>query len=65
MQDMIENIERQSDKGFGPNPVAQVKCPHCGGTMQAIDAKAHVRTQPFVTASAVLANPVAYNTRAN
>jgi len=41
----IADIDRQSDKGFGPNPVATVKCPHCGGTMQAIDAKAHVRSQ--------------------
>ena len=65
MNEMLAEIDRQSDRGFGPNPIAHVKCPHCGSTMEAIDAKAHVRTQPFVTAAAVLANPAPRNTRGN
>lgn len=40
----IESIEKQATGSFGTyNPVAIVKCPHCGATMQAIDAKKHVR----------------------
>ena len=37
------NIEAQATSTFGKyNPVAKVTCPHCGGIMQAIDAKKHV-----------------------
>jgi len=39
---MINEIERQATSAFGYNPVALVECPHCGGTMQAIDAKKHI-----------------------
>ena len=40
----IESIEKQATGSFGTyNPVAKVTCPHCGGTMQAIDAKKHIR----------------------
>lgn len=42
-QQMVESIEKQATKStFGYNPVAKVTCPHCGGTMQAIDAKKHI-----------------------
>jgi hypothetical protein len=42
----IKSIETQATGSFGTyNPVAKVTCPHCGGIMQAIDAKAHVRSQ--------------------
>jgi hypothetical protein len=38
-----KNIEKQATGSFGTyNPVAKVTCPHCGATMQAIDAKKHV-----------------------
>ena len=40
----IKDIEQQASKGFGYSPIKPVKCPHCGATMQAIDAKAHVYT---------------------
>ena len=40
----LKDIERQATKGLsGYNPVAKVQCPHCGATMQAIDAKKHIR----------------------
>jgi hypothetical protein len=38
----VENIEKQATGFSGYNPVAKVTCPHCGATMQAIDAKKHV-----------------------
>ncbi len=42
--EQIKNIETQATGSFGTyNPVATVKCPHCNGTMAAIDAKKHVR----------------------
>lgn len=42
--DQIRNIEAQATSAFGTyNPIAKVICPHCSGTMQAIDAKKHVR----------------------
>lgn len=38
-------IEAQATSDFGTySPVRVVECPHCGGRMQAIDAKVHVRT---------------------
>ena len=40
-----QNIEKQATGSFGTyNPIAKVTCPHCGGIMQAIDAKKHVGT---------------------
>jgi hypothetical protein len=43
-QQQTENIEKQATGSFGTyNPVAKVTCPHCGGIMQAIDAKKHIR----------------------
>lgn len=41
--EQLKNIEQQATGAFGYNPVKAVKCPHCGGTMAAIDAKKHVR----------------------
>lgn len=41
---MIQDIEKQASSAFGYSPTRKVTCPHCGGIMQAIDAKAHVRT---------------------
>lgn len=39
----IQNIEKQATGSFGTyNPIAKVICPHCGGRMQAIDAKKHI-----------------------
>jgi hypothetical protein len=40
---LTRNIEKQATGFTGYNPVAVVKCPHCGGLMQAIDATKHVR----------------------
>lgn len=40
---MIQDIEKQATGPMGTyNPVAKVTCPHCGGKMQAIDAKKHI-----------------------
>ncbi len=39
----LAEIESQATGAFGTyNPIAMVTCPHCGGTMQAIDAKKHI-----------------------
>lgn len=43
-EQMLQDIEAQASGFTGYNPVAKVTCPHCGGKLQAIDAKAHVRT---------------------
>lgn len=43
---MLRSIERQATEGrMHYNPLTKVTCPHCGATMQALDAKAHVRAQ--------------------
>jgi len=41
----LRNIEKQATTGFlHYAPTRVVTCPHCGGRMAAMDAKAHVRT---------------------
>ncbi len=42
IREQLDKIDRLSDSGFGPNPVAIVECPHCPAKLLAIDAKAHV-----------------------
>lgn len=44
-QRQLAEIDNLSRGPLGsPNPVAPVACPHCGGRMEAIDARKHVVT---------------------